>query len=98
MSQITTVKLFNDLQDLRKDAQVPIVEAAALVGVTQLAYKNWIKGAVPRSEKEPGLRYAVGILADALIHELLPVGKLYDRTSVKERREILAGLTAPTPS
>ena len=97
MSQITTVKLFNDLEDLRKDAQVPIVEVAALVGVTQLAYKNWKKGAVPRSEKEPGLRYAVGILADALLHELLPVGNLYDRTAVKARREIIAGLIAPYP-
>ena len=94
MSQITTVKLFNDLEDLRKDAQVPIVEVAALVGVTQLTYKNWKKGAVPRSEKEPGLRYAVGILADALLHELLPVGKLYNRFTSEERRRILLELSS----
>lgn len=58
--EITTLKLFNELEALRVKTKVTIDTAAFLMGVTPLTYKNWKNhGAVPSALHEPAFREAI---------------------------------------
>lgn len=62
-SQITTVKLFKQLEALRVLVKVSIDDLAYAIGVTPLAYKNWKNhDAVPDSVREPDLRKQIARL------------------------------------
>jgi len=70
---ITTEKLFQHAELLRKDLGVSIAEAAGLAGVAPLTWKRWKAGVTPRAESEPGLRRTIEVLEYCVSRQLLPV-------------------------
>lgn len=70
---LSTQVTFNEVEELRRELGVSIEEAADLIGVTVLTYKNWRRGVVPRIEREPGLNTSYDVLAYCLENHLLPV-------------------------
>lgn len=56
-NDITTYRLFKELEAYRLKFGITIEKMAFLAGVTKLAYKNWKNHAtIPKAEREPRLR------------------------------------------
>ena len=89
---VLTEVLFDKVDALRREAGITIDELSEFIGVTPLAYKNWRKGAIPDSRREPDFRRVGKMLETALNDSWLPVPMFPQATKIRRRREVLAKL------
>ena len=100
MTQGPPEALFRQLEKLRKDARLSMVDIATLMGVSRRTYITWAQtnGETIKQRREARLRYAIFIVKQGLVLKRLPI-QGHDRrpATAERRREIIEALVASYP-